>query len=234
MKNHNLDTFKSRHNFKITLCGNTSSFPPISPLAWLTSSAYTVDLTGIIGNKTMAHLPQTAFQYWAIVVTYSENSTGFPSTFAADPYIGRIGFAKQDDIWKMAKPIADGWSSQIRDQSRIFESEDQTIEAVIKGKREFYSIPVDLASVTEWMLAKKAFTFAGKVGDLMYLMEPTSFSSGTDAPDVNTYQTYPAHYCQFESDFRARQSTVENQNFTLPLLEIVGGTEPYGIDSGGG
>lgn len=233
MRNHNLSTWGAGATvLGVILCGSqTLPANPDNASSWagVGGVVYQVSLSSLIERHSICHRPETdLLRYWAVVIVRTGVITSPP------PYIGRIVLARRSDIWQPAANIDVDYTLDYEDQSLLHESEDQTIEAVVKDKRLIFKAGMTNMSEADLQTARQVFENVGLSDDLLVLIRPSDFMTGETAPDpwdpdTDSDWLFPPLYCQLARNLSIRGRPAGLGSFDIEFKEIVGGRNPYGI-----
>jgi len=229
LANHNFDS-GMLSDAKVYLCGyNGASMPVWNGVAWIGNADEVIDLSGIIGKSMICHRPEMNYRFWAVVfhLTAKTNAT----SLVYQPYIGRVGFVRSSDIWQPKSNFNFNFEQEIKDQSIIHESDDQTFESINRDKRGYYRFGFPQMFPSDFRTAKTIFEKAGLTGDILVLPKPSDFALGQTAPSSSDQWLFDPIYCQMTSNLRLRGEAGGRVSFDLELREIIGGRAPYGMST---
>jgi len=224
MGNHNLATLATGStSMLVYLHGSTSQHAVDGSHGqiynWYTDAEYTVDLTNQISRHSFCCRPQVAYRYWAITILRVINVN------VVLPYIGRLVMLDSADIWTPSVNFKTDFRLSAIDQSIIHETEDEGFEAVAKNIRQRCEISFNAFSRANWATARSVFRSAGRHTPMLVLLRPDDFNNpSTSTADWN----FDPMYCLASADWNLRGMASEHGAFGVELLEITGGSSPYG------
>lgn len=216
LASHNLN---SNYVFdsNLWLCGsNSSASGSWSAIQWLLYYDYRVELKNIIGKQTIIHRPEQSYRYWSVVIYVHATYNIF------QPYIGRIGLIRSEDIWQPASNMDFDYQREIADQSTILESDELAYESIERGRRNTYRIKFSDLSSADYGTAKSIFENLGQTSDLFVMIRPDEFQTGTTSPSSGTNWTFDPLYCQIARNLQLRGEPVGKASFELTLKQIIG------------
>ena len=216
LTNHNLGS-NYVHDGNIWLCASDSSASTSwTPQQWVLNADYTVELENILGKQTIVHRPERSYRYWSVVIYVYATYNLF------QPFIGRVGLIRSEDIWQPGSNMDLDYQREIADQSTILESDELAYESVERGRRNAYRIKFSNLSDADYRTAKSIFEYLGRTSDLFVMIRPDEFQTGTTAPQSGVDWAFDPLYCQISKNLVLHGKTAGKASFELALREIVG------------
>ena len=217
----------------VYLCGSSSweGLNPPDTETWTTNSAYVVRLSNLRSQRTIVHMPNVSYRYWALVVTK-------PAVAGEELLIGRVGFVNSSGYWQPETNFRLGHTQSVRDESRIRKTEGRYQEGSTQIKRFGYRMDFGPLTYEDAGSIRETYLSFGRAGSLLVVPDPAEIATGDTDPSYGVYDNPPI-YAQTVRDYEIRNDAQDPEHvyYSFEVEEdspIENSELDYGIHAIGG